>query len=176
MVYDINGSRVLPHMWTQTHADCLTPWQPCDAEYVYAQGSPTLIKYYCGKVKVMSYVNSSRYETETPVQQAQRLLRDAQEALAKAEADEAKKAKNTRFGTVAPPSGSVIKFRKTYDPGGKQYQFAALNYQGSWFLTQSNGFTNSPMTWDELTDFIGDGRAWLMTLRSEYQTEYNGGW
>lgn len=150
------------HIWNNTHKGCLTPEKACEGKTAFH-----ITVYDCGlvyndKEDEVSYVNSSRYETETAVQTAERVLREAEKALAEAKANEKQAKQRMRFG-LQPSNGAVIKFQKQYDHGGKLYDFVALRTNGAWYLTQSNGFTKSPMLWQELKDFIGDGAAWTFT-------------
>jgi hypothetical protein len=93
------------------------------------------------------------YETETRLQAAQRKLKEAQEELTKVK-------RETRFG-VEPSGGSILKFEKRYNGLASQvYYFAAIRYGNRWYLTASGTYPKSPMTWEELTEFIGDGKCW----------------
>lgn len=133
------------------HDECLSPSQLCGGEYVYELGQPTVARYFCGKEEIVSYVNSSKYETETPLEAAERLLKEAQENLRKVK-------QNSRFG-IQPSGGSILKFEKKYSGGN--YYFAALRFGQRWYLTSTSDYPHSsPMTWDELKTFIGNGKCW----------------
>lgn len=64
-----------------------------------------------------------------------------------------------------PESGTVIRFTKRYTTGGRGYSFAALHVGPRWYLTgarnSSTTRTGGWMTFDELVEFIGDGKAWV---------------
>jgi multidrug efflux pump subunit AcrA (membrane-fusion protein) len=133
------------------------------AEYTYQVGNPTLIKYECGKEKVVSYVNSSRYESETAVQTAERKIAEAKAVLAKAHEDLQKAKRNTRFG-VEPSNGSILKFEKRYNNFGSlssPYYFAAIRIGGQWYITSDANPTQRQMSWEELKSYIGDGKVWI---------------
>ena len=109
---------------------------------------------------IVSYVNSSRYESETPIQEAERKIQEAKAALAQAHENLQKAKRSTRFG-VEPSGGSILKFEKRYNGLASQvYYFAAIRYGNKWYLTASGTYPKSPMTWEELTEFIGDGKCW----------------
>ena len=148
------------HIWTNSHKGCVTPEKPCEGKTAFH-----ITVYDCGvvyndKEDEVSYVNPPR--TETAVQAAERRVREAEKALADAKDHEKRAYQTMRFGWQ-PENGAVIKFQKQYDPSGVLYDFVALRTKGSWYLTQSNGFTKSPMSWQDLQDFIGDGNAWRMS-------------
>jgi hypothetical protein len=132
------------------------------AEYTYQVGTPTLIKYECGKEKVVSYVNSSRYESETAVQTAERKIAEAKAVLAKAHEDLQKAKRNTRFG-IQPSNGSILKFEKKFGAygGPKTYYYGAIRANDLWYITGSDRYQHSPMTWKGLQEFIGDGKVWV---------------
>lgn len=156
------GPNGATHVWTNSHKGCVTPQKPCEGKTAFH-----ITVYDCGvvyndKEDEVSYVNSSMYETETKVEAAERRVREAEKALAQARYDEKKAQQDLRF-RFEPGDGTVLKFKKQYDSSGKLYEFVALRISRSWYLTQSNGFTKSPMSWQELKDFIGDGSAWIFT-------------
>jgi len=161
---DINGARMMPcqYVWTNSHKGCVTPEIPCEGKTAFHITVFDCGVVYNDKEDEVSYVNSSRFETETAVQAAERRVREAEKALADARDNEKRANQLMRFG-LEPRNGAVIKFQKQYDRSGVVYDFVALRTNGSWYLTQSNGFTKSPMSWLELKDFIGDGNAWNMT-------------
>lgn len=137
------------------HDGCLTPSRICGGEYLYELGQPTVARYFCGKEEIVSYVNSSKYETETPLEAAERLLKEAQENLLKVR-------QNARFGTE-PSGGSILKFEKWYTRSGgirEKYTYAALRVGQLWYLTGSDRSMHASMTWNELKKFIGDGKSW----------------
>lgn len=161
---DTNGARMAPgqNLWTPSHAGCFTPWQLCGAEYTVQMGSPTLVKYYCGKEKVMSYVDSSRYESETPLQEAERKLHEYKEMVDATRRRIEKLKKETRFGEQ-PSNGSMVKIEKWYNGfrGGSRYYYGAIRIDSKWYMTCSNGYQKTPMSWDELKTFIGDSKFWV---------------
>lgn len=62
-----------------------------------------------------------------------------------------------RFGVLKEaPTGTVIRFKRTYEVTGKEYSFAALKVVGGlWFLTRSMTSTViSPLTYDGLIEFL----------------------
>lgn len=64
-----------------------------------------------------------------------------------------------------PESGSVIRFTKRYTLSGRGYSFAALRIGPRWYITgsrnSSSARTGNWMTFEELVEFIGDGKAWV---------------
>jgi len=150
------------HIWTNSHKGCVTPEKPCEGKTAFHITVFDCGVVYNDKEDEVSYVNSSMYETETKVQAAERRVREAEKALADAKDHEKRANQLMRFGMV-PRNGTIIKFQKLYDPGSMNYEYVAIQHNRQWYLTQSNGFTKSPMSWQELKDFIGDGAAWIMT-------------
>lgn len=149
------------YLWTRCHAKCSTPWTACEPTKL----TDFTVRYECGVVELkgmkLSYVSSSLYESETPVQEAERRIREAQRALNLAQNDLQKAKKYQRFPNE-PRNGSVIKFEKRYNgPSSTPYYFAALRVGGEWFLTGTGSSSSAPKTWQELKDFIGDGKFWI---------------
>lgn len=150
------------HIWIDNHEGCQKPQGKCDQ----TGAAFGIVMYECGAVydnrdDTVSYVNSSRYESETPIQEAERKIQEAKDALAQAHEELQKAKRSTRFG-VEPSNGSILKFEKKYDRyDSKAYYYAAIRAADKWYLTSTNGYaTDSPMTWDELKKFIGDGKCW----------------
>lgn len=110
----------------------------------------------------MSYVNSSWYESETPLEEAERKLREFQE-MSNIQANKvARLRREEKFG-FQPDAGSVIQFEKQYDgPNSVKYHFAAIRFGNAWYLTTSGVYHAGPMSWEKLTEFIGDGKWWKM--------------
>lgn len=78
-----------------------------------------------------------------------------------------------RFGGE-PDTGTVIKFEHTFapsrrnytvNPGGTYTYVAFRADNGSWYTTGRP--KHGPLAWAELLDFIGDGRAWILTEERE---------
>lgn len=121
--------------------------------------------YNCGQVYnwkdgSVSYVNSSRYESETSLQEAERRLKEYKEMVQAAQNRVTRLKKEARFGEQ-PSTGSIIKFEKRYNGVGcsKAYYYAALRVGNLWYLTSSGG-VNTPKSWEELKQFIGDSKMW----------------
>lgn len=64
--------------------------------------------------------------------------------------------------------GTVLCFAKTFATDGKLYGYVTLRAaDGIWYLTQALAKVTSPMTWPQLTKFIGDSPA---SICSEWTT------
>lgn len=75
--------------------------------------------------------------------------------------------KKIRFG-VEPSGGSIIKFEKRYNGSlSTKYTYAALREGQTWYLTGTGSSGTKSYTWDELKKFIGDGKAWNMTVKEQ---------
>lgn len=60
--------------------------------------------------------------------------------------------------------GHVIQFKRSYERNGRLYDFAAIKIGQQWYLTKSSySAVRSPLSWDELLDFIGDNEVWYAT-------------
>lgn len=76
-----------------------------------------------------------------------------------------------RFGGE-PALGTVLKFEHTFDrsgvinPGNKVYTYVAIRSVNGWHVS-GRPFVGRVIEWDELVDFIGDGRAWVASGWSE---------
>lgn len=149
------------NLWTKSHEGCKTPYKPCGVKGVAFK----IQLHECGVgIKMedeLSYVNSSRYESETPLQEAQRKLEELKEQTAATHRQIERLKRQARFG-VEPSGGSIIKFEKKYARvgGWDTYTYAALRVGQLWYLTGSGRGVNNPMSWTELKDFIGDGKMW----------------
>ena len=162
MGYDINGARLLPDqfIWTNSHKGCRTPQKPCESKTAFH-----ISVYDCGvvynhKEDKVSYVESSMFESETPLEEAERLLALHKAAVAVSQRKIEKLKREARFG-VEPQNGSIIKFEKRYNPSDYvKYTFAAIRVSGMWFLTGSGYTQHAPMNWDDLKTFIGNGKMW----------------
>lgn len=110
----------------------------------------------------MSYVNSSMYESETPLEEAERKLREYQDMSMIMQTKVDSLRRQEKFG-IQPEAGSVIQFEKQYGhPGSVKYHFAAIRFDNMWYLTTSGVYHAGPMSWEKLTEFIGDGKWWKM--------------
>lgn len=73
-----------------------------------------------------------------------------------------------------PESGSVIRFTKRYTANGRGYSFAALRVGPRWYITGSRSSSSARpggwMSFDELVEFIGDGKAWVSQGWTEVPT------
>lgn len=80
-----------------------------------------------------------------------------------------------RFGDE-PGVGEVIRFTKRFTSGGKLYLYAALRTERGWYVTgRTPGMTavverNGSVTWENLIEFIGDGKAWISATWTEVPT------
>ncbi len=161
MGYDINGAKMAPgQSLRRTHTNCKTPYKSCDYNGV-AFG---IQLFKCGigeKVDDVSYVDSSRYESETPLQEAERKLTEYREMMLATERRVARLKKEARFG-VQPTNGSMLKIEKRFGdfPSRKAYLYGAIRIGDLWYMTCSEGYQRSPLTWEQLKDFIGDGKFW----------------
>lgn len=75
----------------------------------------------------------------------------------------AEDAERSRF-PAQPPLGSVLRFEKTYSEGGRAYTYVAVRVGKTWYLTGSRA---GAMSWDDLTECIGDGTCHLVTSYAE---------
>lgn len=109
----------------------------------------------------VSYVESSKYESETAVQEASRIVNELSTQLenAKNRLDDLKKRRNLdlldRIG-----DRTVIRFAKTYT-SGTVYHYAAIKTGGWWYIT-SDGMEYRK-TDQQLKNFIGDNLVEIMT-------------
>ncbi len=146
-----------------THEKCVFPGMPCTNMYILDLTTQnTHVKWDCGREEIMSYVGGSRYESETPVQTAERKIAEAKAVLALAHEELQKAKRNTRFG-IEPSNGSILKFeqKKFGAYGGlKTYYYGAIRANDLWYITGSDRNQHSAMTWKELQSFIGDGKVW----------------
>lgn len=74
--------------------------------------------------------------------------------------------KKVRFG-VQPSGGSIIKFEKVFDRGGNKYTYAAIREGVFWYLSGGSYPSKRNYTWEDLKAFIGDGKAWIMTVKEQ---------
>jgi hypothetical protein len=123
------------------------------------------------KEGLMSYVESSNYESETAVQAAQRKIAELHKALNLAQAELKKAEAPVRnFGDEFWNNGTVLKFDKQYNGVGSTiYTFAAIKADEMWFITSSPQFRKGPFTTQQLKDFIGNNRCWVMFTSREIQ-------
>lgn len=152
-----------PHLWTRSHKNCKSPYMPCSAQIQMNPGfSSTHTRWACGLEEVVSYVGSSRYESETPLQEAERKLKEAQDQVEAGKRVVERLKKEARFGTQ-PSGGSIIKFEKTYGTvrGLKRYTYAALRVGDWWYTTGTEDSHPEKFTWEQLKDYIGNGKMWI---------------
>ena len=78
-----------------------------------------------------------------------------------------------RFGDE-PGVGEVIRFTKRFIGGSKTYSYAALRTERGWFTTSRSATTaslpvgrNGSTAWEDLIEFIGDGKAWISSSWTE---------
>lgn len=148
------------HIWTDSHPGCRTPNVPCESKTAFQISVYDCGLVYNNKDETMSYVESSMYESETPLEEAERLLAQAKASAAVMQRKIEKLKREARFGEE-PQNGSIIRFEKRYNPSDYvKYTFAALRVNGLWYLTGSGHTQHTPMKWDDLKTFIGNGKMW----------------
>jgi hypothetical protein len=80
----------------------------------------------------------------------ERITRQALSELADIEELEGKFGRDEEY-----PTGTVVKFNKTYTESGTRYVYAALKVVGGlWYLTHSSTMSTSPMKWEDLVEFM----------------------
>lgn len=93
-------------------------------------------------------------------------IKDAQAAVEKATKKLEELLKPKRFYSQPAP-GTMIKFIKRYYGGGTSYNYVALRVGSVWVLTGTGATAQKSYEWDELVKFIGNSRAWYLTVREE---------
>lgn len=116
--------------------------------------------------ELMSYVESSKYESETEIQKTDRLIGELSSQVESLKALR-KSLINKRNLDLLDKVGDrvVIRFAKVYNPGGPAYHYAAIK-SGNWWYVTSNGFENRKTT-EELKDFIGGNPVEIMVPNKE---------
>ena len=113
----------------------------------------------------MSYVDSSRYESETEIQKTERLIEELTSQVESLKAIR-KDLLNKRNLDLLDKMGdrAVIRFTKKYS-AGMTYHYAAIK-SGKWWFITSDGLEYK-RTSESLKIFIGDGVVEVMVPNRE---------
>lgn len=72
-----------------------------------------------------------------------------------------------RFKGKQPPSGNALRWEHSYNQSGPAFTYLALRVGPRWYLTGSTSEHNRVMDWQELQEFIGDSKCYLVTKYKE---------
>jgi predicted RNase H-like nuclease (RuvC/YqgF family) len=110
----------------------------------------------------VSYVESSRYESETQIEQTTRIIGELSSQLENAR-KRLEELKNKRNLDLLDSLGdrAVVRFSRKFNRGGTIYHYAAIKL-GSWWYITSDG-TEYKRTTESLKLFIGENRVDIMT-------------
>lgn len=116
--------------------------------------------------ELMSYVESSRYESETEIQKTERLIEELSsqvESLKSIRNDLLNKRNLDLLDKLG--DRAVIRFSKVYNSGSSAYHYAAIK-SGKWWFITSDGLEYK-RTSESLKMFIGGGAVEIMAPNKE---------
>lgn len=110
---------------------------------------------------VVSYVQSSRYESESAIQETERRIQELSSEVQSLRVH-LKTLQTERTLALLDLVGdrTVIRFTKTFNGRGSVYHYAAIKSDGFWYIT-SSGYEYKK-TSAELKKFIGDNPVEIM--------------